>query len=330
MTGEVVVTIDGRSALPLRALPYITAWAEAPDSLVSALAMEATVRVGEPIQRLAGRRVEIVNRHALTAYRMANDGSWAAIPPSQWQSVAVELSSLTVKLRADERPNAEDENHARWRVEATLVLPDDVFVWFEEFQRWFLHTRPLAIPTDDDQALWRVEQTKLYNDEDLALILDEGMCDFSRPGSIELVVILPNELSGKLWRFVSAVPFQEPGASSTPTSRGGRPPSQERKAAVLSAIMKRFADVDAIGPDPMSLPGSLADLLDACQRIEKSVTGNEEIFSVSEDTFRVWLAKAGFGFATGRRPKSQNQSSHWTRSAPAITGKTLSGVFSAN
>jgi hypothetical protein len=287
--------------------------------------MEATLRVGGPIQQMAGRRVDILNRRALTAYRMVADGSWTAIPPSQWQSVAVELSSLTARMHADERQDADGENHARWRVAATLVLPDNVFVWLEDFERWFLHTRPLAVPTDDDLDLWRIEQAKLYEDEDLALILQEGMCEFSRPGSIDSVVILPNELVGRMWRYGTAASGRENVSLPDAKSRGGRPRSQDQKVASLGAIMALFVTVDAVGPNPMSLPGSLADLLDACQRIEKRVTGKSYIFSISQGTFRVWLTMAGYGFAPGRTAKSQMN--HWTRFAPAIAGKTSRDIF---
>lgn len=319
MSNKIVVTIDGRLALPLRALPYMTAWAEAPDSLVSALVTEPTLRVGGTIQQWAGRRVDILNKQALSAYRMMATGRWKAITASQWQSVAVELSCLTKQLQADERPGAESENHARWRIAATLLLPDDVFVWLDDFERWFSHTRPLAVPSDDDLDLWRIEQAKLYTGEDLALVLHEGMCDFSRPGKIDFDVVFPVELMGRIWQFGVGESGQEKDPSPNVKSRLGRPPSADKKAAAVGAIMTRFVAVGAFKGDPMKLPGRLANLLDACKRIEKSESGKTKMFLIKEDSFRTWLTKAGYGFAEGRTLKDEE--TYWTRWAPEIVGK---------
>jgi len=115
MISHIMLEIDGRRALPLRALPYVCGWAEAPDSLVRALAMEHTVRVGGVIQRMAGRRVEMQNRRSLHAYKYFANGTWQPVSAVQWQAISEDLHSLTKKLQADEREDADGENYARWR-----------------------------------------------------------------------------------------------------------------------------------------------------------------------------------------------------------------------
>jgi hypothetical protein len=125
MSTTVIIDISGRPGLPLRALPFVTAWTEASDSIVRALGLEPTVRVEGVIQQIAGRRIDILNKHALPAYRMNPDGTWTNVPHRQWHAVAVELSSLTAKLQADERQEADDENYAAWWAAAVRALPDD-------------------------------------------------------------------------------------------------------------------------------------------------------------------------------------------------------------
>ena len=118
---QITINIGGREALPLRAIPYVTSWNEAPDSIVHAL-LGGSVR-------------------ALTAHQADAQGNYDAVPASQWEAWRVTFNSLTAKSKADERAGAENENWDKWRNEATLKLPDNVFVWLDEFQQWFSKTR---------------------------------------------------------------------------------------------------------------------------------------------------------------------------------------------
>ena len=325
MISNVVVEIDGRRALPLRALPFVCAWAVAPDSLVRALCepplieISGRIQVGGVIQRTAGC-TKIQNRRSLCAYMYFLDGTWHPLSPEQWEHVELALCNLTQKLEIDEREGAEGENHARWRVEATLMLPDDAFVWVDEFVRWFEENRPLAVPTEGDVALWRIEQERLYEGEDLAMVLDEGMSEFKRVGRIDFVVVLPVELIGKIWRCNTATPTAPLVVAPAQTRVvRGRPRTISKKASILSAILDRFANIGT-WDDRIALPGTCSDLLDACQRIEKNVTNNTTTFSeLSEDRFRDVLALAGFKFRPGRRPKGETRI--WTRDASRIVGE---------
>lgn len=326
MISNVMLEIGGRQALSVRALSYVCGWAESPDSLVRALRLEPLIRVGGVIQRLAGRRVEIKNQRSLQAYKYIADGTWQPIPPSQWQTTEVALCSLTKKLRADEREDADGENHARWRVEATLMLPGDAFVWFDEFERWFAVTRPLAIPTDDDLDLWRIEQTRLHDGDDLQMVLEEGMTDFDRVGQLDLTVILPNELNGKVWGYGLVSPFaSDVTASQVPSKKGiGRPRTISKKVSALAHIMDLLGSI-GVWDNRLELPGCRADLRDACERIEKQTTGKLVIFAISEARFGSVLAEAGFAFQRGRR--REHERGIWTRNAPRIVAKIDPRVF---
>jgi hypothetical protein len=217
VSNTVMIRIDGRDAVPLRVIPYISAWAESPDSLARALAQSHMIRVGGAVQAMAGRKVEIPNRHTLIAYHMNESGDYTPIAANQWESVVLALDSLTKKLKADERAGAEGENLARWRIEATLTLPDNTFVWFNEFQRWYSTTRPLIMLSEDDVALWKIEQTQQHDQADLDMMLDEGMDVFGREDdSLCLQPLLPQQLDHKLWRFARQI--QTPSAVAVATT----------------------------------------------------------------------------------------------------------------
>lgn len=145
---NVIIIIDGREALPIRAIPYVTSWGEAPDGIV---------------QTFRGTRLR-----DLTAYGMDAEGNYKAIPASQWNEWLVRYTSLTKKLQADERDGAENENYWTWRINAVLGLPDNAFVWLDEFQQWYSKM----------QRDYKREEDSLW-----------------------VTPILPPEIEGKLWRY---------------------------------------------------------------------------------------------------------------------------------
>lgn len=177
---QVTLDIDGRKALPLRAIPYVTSWNEAPDSIVSVLAAPKTIKPGQ--------NLEIRNKHnELFAYQMDAQGNFAQVPSSQWENWIVTFASLTKKLRANEREAAENENHASWRINAVLKLPDNVFVWLDEFQPWYSYTRSLKNPIPD-------------HDDDPERE-DDTLC---------LTPIFPPEIENRVWRYADGFVATEP------------------------------------------------------------------------------------------------------------------------
>jgi hypothetical protein len=108
-------------------------------------------------------------------------------------------------------------------------------------------------------------------------------------------------------------------------SRGskGRPPEVKMKAKILSLLIESMTKERNI--DPGSLPGSVANLLDACQRIEKAKTGKERVFSTTVTTFKEWLSNTGYGFGSGRPPKKET--TYWTSLCVETMGKIDAEVF---
>lgn len=121
---NVLLTINERQAIPVRALAFVTDWVTAPDRIAHACA-------ASPVTVGSGYQLE--NRSALSSYIISGE-SFRRFLPSEWKAIIVELDCLTAEMKADER--AENENWAIWRKKATITLPDGVFVWLDEFKRW--------------------------------------------------------------------------------------------------------------------------------------------------------------------------------------------------
>ena len=192
----ITVKIEGREALPIRAIPYVTSWQESPDSIVRALSESAVIKVGA--------NLEIPNKHSLVAYQMRDQGGFTPVPPSQWKSLVIDINSLTKKMMADERKNATNENYGPWRIAAVLKLPDNCFLWLDEFQSWYVKTRPM-LSCEEDEA--RTKALKKERAEPRTQILDdiEGELFQSANNILCLRPILPDELKGKVWRHVEVV-----------------------------------------------------------------------------------------------------------------------------
>jgi len=115
-------------------------------------------------------------------------------------------------------------------------------------------------------------------------------------------------------------------STEAPRRRGGRPRTFDKKVSAISTIMTQFKIIGA-WDDPKKLRGSCCDLLDACRRLERSVTAKTMVFAVPEKTFQAWLTAAGFNFRRGRC--SERDIHFWTRSVPHIAGKFDAEVFTA-
>lgn len=199
-----------RDALPLRAISDVTSWGTSPDSIVRALAEPKTTRVGS---------LEIRNRHnELFAYQMDSQGRYEQVPPEQWEPIVNTLDILTEKLQAYEREDIENENYGPWKLLATLELPDNVFIWLDEFQRWYSTTRPLK--DTDDYLKWERNQERLNaKRQEPGSKLTESeweMLDEASPQSVQesdklcLSPILPHDIENRVWRYAEGFDATKP------------------------------------------------------------------------------------------------------------------------
>lgn len=140
---NVIVNIDGREAIPVRAIPFVTNWAFEPLHLAQELAQSGKRTHIEEFEGDADDWVQVWN---LNAYRYNQDqGAAHKLRSITWLEVVTRLEALTTNLRSAEK--TQDSLSQKWREESIKLLPDDgVFVWKDELQSvWndvFQYTQP--------------------------------------------------------------------------------------------------------------------------------------------------------------------------------------------
>src|SRR4051812_31202006 len=116
-----IVLINGREALPVRAIPYIAGRQYlSPDQLAKQLAR----KVGEPFAKLTDT----------TAFHLSGQ-SIIPVSPKEWDQTVAKFAALEERLKRVQKSDA--EGYADWLQQATALLPTGVFVWRDEFERDF-------------------------------------------------------------------------------------------------------------------------------------------------------------------------------------------------
>lgn len=171
---NVVLTIDGRKAIPVRALPFVAGRRRdgtshlSPDEVAGVAAHQDTFHRVEPFATF----------HIV-------DGVPRPVAFSQWGQFVIRLKALSGSLEAEERNY--DESYAKWTDESIPLLPAAVFVWLDEFQTWFSRTRPLDVENiqsqeDDGEVEFRHESGDLY----FSPLVPQRLCPCIREGFEEL------------------------------------------------------------------------------------------------------------------------------------------------
>ncbi len=113
---NVIIKINGREAIPVRAIPLLTDWGITPLTLASILAET------EPLIRM----------RAVHAYYVSGDCLPVRVYPKSWDCIEADIDALTEKHRALETtPN---ERYSIWRRDSIVALPAGMFVWKDEFE----------------------------------------------------------------------------------------------------------------------------------------------------------------------------------------------------
>ncbi|MBK7003002.1 MAG: hypothetical protein IPH35_24670 [Rhodoferax sp.] len=114
---NVVIQINGRDAIPVRAIPFLTSWQKfSPEVLAAVLAQFDEVLLANGMR-------------GLTAYRSGDDGVCAI----WWSSfVYRELRALSDTIRA--RQETQETGYQEWREQSIRILPAGVFVWRDKFE----------------------------------------------------------------------------------------------------------------------------------------------------------------------------------------------------
>lgn len=118
---NIVVMIQGREAIPVRAVAFATNWGTlAPGHLAGVLAH--TDEIESCYDGFAAYHIE--------------DGRILQIRANWWDEASREIERLYEELRArrNEGKLTQEENHRRWREEPLRRLPPGVFVWKDELE----------------------------------------------------------------------------------------------------------------------------------------------------------------------------------------------------
>jgi len=121
---HIIVTIDGKDAIPVRAIPLLTDWEVlSPDVCANAFAGEETT---EP------------NLEGHPTFRLNSDGSHEAIDQRWWANWIVRELDACSKRIATETKISHEVGYQQWRQESLALLPSGVFVWREAFEAAYL------------------------------------------------------------------------------------------------------------------------------------------------------------------------------------------------
>ena len=116
---NVVVLIDGREAIPVRAIPLLTDW--------MVLSPDQVVRI------LAGDDLHWQAFEGFAAYCLRPDGGTEQISPRRWKSWFVgKLQATSDAIKAQQISH--ETGYQQWRCESLAQLPAGVFVWRDEFE----------------------------------------------------------------------------------------------------------------------------------------------------------------------------------------------------
>jgi hypothetical protein len=116
---NVVVEIDGRQAIPVRAIPLLTDW--------KVLSPDVVARI------LSGDIKLWLGFKGLPSHRVNSDGSIGLVQKRWWSSWIVrKLQATSDAIKANETSRAMGSQ--QWRRESLAQLPAGVFVWRDEFE----------------------------------------------------------------------------------------------------------------------------------------------------------------------------------------------------
>ena len=128
---SVIVSIEGRDAIPVRAIPLITGWSIAPPEVANYLAQID----GPPFQFF----------HDVSAFHL-QAGAPIKILAKEWDAVRDRFAALEATLRANH--SVEAIGRDRWIDQSIDELPANVFVWRDDFERAWSRLFPIPAPNE--------------------------------------------------------------------------------------------------------------------------------------------------------------------------------------
>lgn len=111
-----LIFINNREALPVRAIPYYSAWRLSPDLLANEFSLGDVV---------------LCNWLRTTpTYHMVNDAPVKILAP-EWKNSYFALKSLAIRFKSEFKND--DQGYEAWCINSVAKLPAGAFVWLDDF-----------------------------------------------------------------------------------------------------------------------------------------------------------------------------------------------------
>lgn len=117
---DVTTLIDGRKAIPIRAIPFVTGGKITADLVASIFA-----HTDQWEARLKG----------VTPYHLSGDDKYSPMWPKEWDGIETEFKLLLKRFKATQK--IDQEHHLIRECDSIPVLPPACFVWKDDFEKAF-------------------------------------------------------------------------------------------------------------------------------------------------------------------------------------------------
>ncbi len=124
------ITIDNRTVIPIRLIPFVTGWKLSPDVVVEMLA-----------------KSEKWHRVFIPSFHLIPDNSYQAMLPKEWDIFGSDLEILSNKLQAGDK--VEGESYSVWRKRSIETMPAGTFVWLDDLKTAYKKVNSHTIFTDE-------------------------------------------------------------------------------------------------------------------------------------------------------------------------------------
>lgn len=175
-----ILTIGGRQALPVRALLFIT--------------FNGVLMPGSIACQLSGQGHfphDYMNHLRAYSYRQ---GVVCEFQPLQWQEIELSIKAAYERLKGECLEDAVFD--VEFEKQGLHLLPEGVFVWFDEFSSAFARGRSRKYFTPEHEAERGLIAASLKSDDQLIDVM-KGFTDETRSGSKNQKELLSNCMASK-------------------------------------------------------------------------------------------------------------------------------------
>lgn len=264
---NVVIQVNGRDAIPVRAIPFITNWQLfTPGVLAKVLAQDDEVTAAHGMRELTAYRVE--------------GGNVAPIPAIWWRNFACrELKLLSDTISASQ--SSHDAGYQQWRWQSVAKLPAGVFVWRDEFVQGYERqlVRLMRAAWRDPDVEYPDHGAKVETPEEMQQRLKLDFEPFITDKAILATIVEGFETGG-----MESQSTTTPAAPIKPVSR-----STAQDDAILRTIKE-------LGFDPLALPTVAKGKAGVKSEVRVALVGVDPLFpKEGKQLDKAWERLSQFG-----------------------------------